>query len=213
MDSNDYFLALLLLPSALGMLWLAYRIARDTRGLWMCSDRFNSTDGWTPAPPSAEVDRPSQVYGSVRHLRIITPFLEEGERLEGFAGVTFSPPRPRDWGYSLSIARHPLLMALTSRRMLLFELRPFKSAALRYRFVEYDSIRSLRPPRSLPLGMSGLTRFELSTGDEYQLGFYWPVADEEGLRQEQRLAAYLRWVAARPPSSEVARSLTSESAA
>jgi hypothetical protein len=58
-----------------------------------------------------------------------------------------------------------------------------------FRFIGYDTIQYLSPPRPGPLGRSGRLRFGLTSGHEYQVGFLGPLFSDEGMRQEQRLAS------------------------
>ena len=188
---------LYLVPGVLGVIWLAVQYARAIPGLWLTTTQFNSTSDWTPAPEHDQIRMPPMTTGLERGRRIITPHLEAGETLEGFAYAFFSPPRPKDWGPS----KNPVVIAVTSRRMLLFELNSYPQVVVRYRIIAYDAIQFLRPPKPGFMGTSTRMRFGLHSGAEYQLSFLGPLPYPEFLQQEQQLAAYLRWLAPRYPSS------------
>ncbi len=194
---------------ALGCVFYAVLLARVVPGLWMTSARFNSTGDWVPASwrRSTPEPRATCYEGS---LEIITSQLAEGETLEGSARGFFSPPRPRDWGPRVGIQKYPLLIAVTPRRIVLFELT-LRHTLARTCSIRYDAIQYLRPPKARLLGNSGRLAIGLVSGSEYQMGFLGPVLHEEAMRQEQRLAAYLRWIAPRLPSSRAPRALTSPS--
>jgi hypothetical protein len=190
-----------LIPGILGVIYLAVLYAKAIPGLWQTTSQFNSTSGWTPASEHDQVPLPPMATGLEKGPRIITPHLETGETLEGFAYGFFHPPRPQDWGPRGGGSKYPVVIAVTPRRMLLFELKSYPQVVLRHCFIEYDAIQYLRPPKQGFLGTSGPLRFGLFSGLEYQLGFLGPIIYPEFLRQEQRLADYLRRLAARYPSS------------
>ena len=100
----------------------------------------------------------------------------------------------------------PLLVAVTSRRIILFEMG--YRTVRRTCFIGYDAIRFLIPPKSGILGTSGKLRFGLMSGREYQIALFGPLLSDEGMRQEQRLAAHLHSIAPRfapaPPSDSLA---------
>jgi hypothetical protein len=180
--------------------WLVFRLANSLPGLWMTSERFNSTEDWTLGP-----ERDAPIKWSTTNLvelgqRIVNAHLEPGETLEGFASAFFSPPRRVDWMPSLRRLQCPLLIAATSRRILMFELDAGMTVT-RFRFIGYDNIQYLSPPKPSTLGTSGRLRFGLTSGHEYQVGFLGPLFSDEGMRQEQRLAARLRDIASRFRSS------------
>jgi hypothetical protein len=81
-------------------------------------------------------------------------------------------------------------------------------AELGRRFIDWDAIQNLRPPKAGVLGTSGLLRFVLTSGREYQVGFLGPLFSDEGMRQEGRLSAYLREItprfASRAPEARAA---------
>lgn len=88
--------------------------------------------------------------------------------------------------------------------MLLFE-RNARYTVLRLCVIGYDAIAYLRPPRPRILGQPGQMRFGLHSGREYQMDFWGPLLSDELMREEERLAAYLRELAPRfAPSSRVA---------
>ena len=149
---------------------------------------FNSTAEWTPVPEFEHASDSSEGSLSESWLAIITPHLEGDETLEGYARAAFNPPRPQDWSFAAS--RFPLLIAVTSRRLLMFELNRHLILT-RYRFVDYGDIRYLRPPKPGFFGAKGKMRFGLDSGREYQLTFLGPIVDAECLQQESRLAAFL----------------------
>lgn len=180
--------------------WLVIRLAKTLPGLWMTSERLNSTDDWTPGP-----ERDAPIKWSMTNLvelgqRIVNAHLEPGETFEGFASGFFSPPRPVDWMPSMRRLKCPLLIAATSRRILLFELDAGMTVT-QFCFIGYDAIQYLSPPKPGLLGTSGRLRIGLTSGHEYQIGFLGPLFSEEGMRLEQRLAAHLRHIASRFPSS------------
>ena len=170
----------------------------------LTSPRFNSTSGWTPVPEYRPEMPPAGTPLFEHTRRIITPHLESGETLEGFARAYFSPARPQDWKLGSGIEKLPLVIAATSRRILLFELTVL--TVHRYRFLPHDAIEYMRPPKPGFLGTSGRFRFGLKSGVEYQMGFLGPLFSEEGMREEQRLAAYLRGLAPRFASERTTRS-------
>jgi hypothetical protein len=186
-------------------------VARLVPGLWKTSSRFNSTSDWTPAPEHEAPRPPAGTPLTEYTLGIITPHLESGETLEGFARGFFSPPRPQDWKFGAGIEKLPLVIAATSRRILLFEVTVL--TVHRYLFVRHENIRFLRPPKTGFLGTSTPVRFGLESGLEYQLGFLGPLFNDEGMRQERRLADYLRGLAPRYASSRATDSHTSQRAA
>jgi len=161
--------------------------------------RFNSTAEWTPVSQEGQARVPIGVPLTDWLLGVIRPRLEDGETLEGFARSFFYPPRTKDYGIKLGLDKHPLLIAVTSRRMLLFEFGTWTVA--RSCFIEYDAIQYLRPPKPGPLGTSGNLRFGLHSGAEYQVGFLGPLFSDELMQHEQRLAAHLRSLAPRFDSS------------
>ena len=170
----------------------------------LTSSRFNSTADWTPAPEHQPEMPPAGTPLHDHTRRIITPHLEAGETLEGFARGHFSPARPQDWKFGSGIEKMPLLIAATSRRILLFELTVL--TVHRHRFIPHDAIEYMRPPKPGLFGTSGRLRFGLKSGVEYQMGFFGPLLSDEGMRQEQRLAAYLRGLAPQYASERTTRS-------
>jgi hypothetical protein len=164
--------------------------------------RFNSTADWTAAP-EVEQETPTLTPLTPYDRELITSYLEAGETLEGFTRGFFVPARPVDWKLASGLEKLPLLVAATSRRMLLFEVTLL--TVHRYCFIPYDEIEYLRPPKPGILGTSGRMRFGLKSGREYQMGFLGPLFSDEGMRQEQSMAAYFRFVAQRfalPPAPD-----------
>lgn len=191
-----------LVMPGVAVVWQVVMIARRIPGLWMSSSQFNSTEDWTPVPQDGQTPAGLGEILTEWHVGVITSHLEAGEALKGYARGFFWPPRPRDWGNQYGLQQHPLLIAVTSHRMLLFELGP--RTVHRSCFIGYDAIQFLRPPKQRLLGTSGPMRFGLHTGREYQVGFLGPLFSDEGMRQEQRLASYLRGLASRFQSSPAA---------
>jgi len=192
MDFLPYALPVGLFALAFGYLWL--RVVWTTHDL--DSKRMNSMKDWTPGP-----NRGAPIKWSMTDLvelgrQIVAEELEAGEACEGFARGFFSPQR--NWSLSLRRLKCPLIIAATPRRILMFELDTGMTAN-RFRFVGFDEIQYLSPPEPAAFGTSTALRFGLNSGEHYQLKFVGPMFSEEGMRQEQRLSAYLRLVAARFP--------------
>lgn len=197
------FLPLLVVAGPL-LLLAAYVLARRWVSGRLTSSRFNSTSDWTPVPEHRPEMPPAGTPLTDHTRRIITPHLETEETLEGFARAFFSPARPQDWKFGSGIEKLPLLIAATSRRILLFELTVL--TVHRYRFIPHDALEYMRPPKPGLLGTSGPVRFGLKSGVEYQMRFFGPLFSDEGMREEQRLAAYLRRLAPRFASERTTRS-------
>jgi hypothetical protein len=177
----DHSYLTLFFAITLGLILLPW-IGRTT------SRRLNSTRDWTPFPPDSQAERPPAGSRFFPYdLRLITSQLEPGETLEGFGRGGFSPPRLLDWKHGPE-----LLMAVTSRRILLFELNVWK--VLRTCFIPHDALRFVRPPKPGLLG-TGRTRIGLESGVEYQMEFRSPLFNDEAMEQERRLAAYLQRLA------------------
>ncbi len=222
MNSYTLTMAFVVINALLALVWFGWRLARTVPGLWMTSEQFNATADWTRAGPH---DQPPMSHAATTidsSLRIINVHLERGETLEGFARGFFSPPRPVDWNPTLSTLKCPLLIAVTPHRMMLFEVAMLDGAAawthpnalkvLRLCSIGYDAIEYLRPPKRGVLGTSGALRFGLRSGREYQMGFLGPLFSDEGMREEQRLAAHLRRIAPRFASSRAPRTTTQRAA-
>lgn len=201
MDTIVYLI--LLLVGGAVLVHFVTRFGRELRGLWMTTSRFNSTRDWTVLERGDQ--EPAPLYRPLEAwcLRLLEPHLGSGERLEGFARACFSPSRPVDWGFKLGLDQTPLLVAATSRRLILFELG-FRTAR-RSCFIRLDEIRSLRAPRVGSLGTSGPLWLQLGSGREYQLQFVGPLFDDQAMRYEQRLAAHLRAIESRYPPPQRAR--------
>ena len=181
---------------ALAFGYLGLRVAWTKHDL--ASKRMNSMEDWTPGP-----DRLAPIKWSTTDVlalgrRIVDKELEAGETLEGFARGFFTPQGT--WSLSLRRLKCPLIIAATPRRILMFEL-DMGMTVNRFRFVGYDEIRYLSPPQPAACGTSRPLRFGLTSGVQYQVQFYGPLFSDEGMRQEQRLAAYLRQLAPRFPAS------------
>ena len=188
------------------MVMIAVRIPSTPRD----RSRFNSTTDWTPAPEH-RVKRPFVVRLTPYDLRLITSHLEAGETLEGFARAFFVPYRSSDWRLGTGIEKMPLMVAATSRRILLFEVTLL--TLHRYCFIPYDEIEYLQPPKAGFLGTSGRMRFGLKSGREYQMDLFGPLSNDEGMRQEQSMAACFRRIAPRFASSPAPHSSTPRAAA
>ena len=192
------FAILPLLFFVLAFGYIGLRIAWSVKGL--SSKRMNLTDDWTPGP-----DRGAPIKWSMTNLlelglQIANKELEAGETLEGLANAFFQPPRAEDYSVSLRRLKRPLIIAVTPRRILMFELDAGMTV-VRSCFIGYDEIQYLSPPKQGIFGTSGNLRFGLTSGRQYSVGFLGPLLSDEGMRQEQRLAAYLREIASRFPSS------------
>jgi hypothetical protein len=159
---------------------------------------MNLTDDWTPGPNRGAPFKWSMTNILELGLQIVDKELEPGETLEGFARGYVSPQR--DWNPSLRRLKCPLIIAATPRRILMFELDAGMTLT-QFRFIGYDEIQYLSPPKEATFGTSGPLRFGLNSSLQYQVQFFGPLFNDEGMRQEQRLAAHLRQVAARFPSS------------
>jgi len=195
-ESMDPFL--LTLACILAVLLVARLRALHAPGM-RNPGRFNSTAEWTPVSQEGQTRVPIGVPLTDWLLGVIRPRLEGGETLEGFARGFFYPPRRQDYRIKVGLDKHPLLIAVTSRRMLLFEFGRW--TVVRSCFIEYDAIQYLRPPKPGPMGTSGNLRFGLHSGAEYQVGFLGPLFSDELMQHEQRLAAYLRSLGPRFASS------------
>ena len=177
--------------------WIAVRMS----GMFRREANLNLTDDWSPGPddqPETPVLTPLTPYD----LKLITRYLESGETLEGCARAFFFPPRARDYRFGAGVSKYPLLVAATSRRMLLFEVTVLK--VHRTCFVPYEQIAFLDPPRPGMFGTSGQMRVGLRSGRTYQFKFLGPLFSPEGMRQEQRMAAYFRSIAFRIGSPSAA---------
>src|SRR5258705_7058872 len=196
MDLLPYLLPVVLLALAFG--WLGFRV------VWTLhrpsSKRMNVTDDWTPGPNRGAPMKWSMTDLLELGLQIVHEELEAGETLEGLARGFFSPQRAVDWSLSPRRLKAPLIIAATPRRILMFELDGGMTV-VQFRFFGYAEIRYLSPPRQAALGTSGPLCFGLISGLEYQVQFLGPLFSDEGMRQERRLAAYLRHIATRFPSS------------
>ena len=157
--------------------------------------KLNSRADWTPAPEYSQEAVPAGTCLAPYELQLITSYLDEEETLEGFAEAFFLPRRFNDWKYADGFSPRSLLVAATSHRILLFEVTV--PTVHRFCFIPYDDIAYLRPPKSRLLGTSGNMRFGLKSGREYQMGLVGPLFSEEGMKQEQKMAAYLRQIAPR----------------
>ena len=189
---------------------MAMRFGPGFRDMFKDKTRFNSTADWTPAP-EFEQETPIATSLTPYELRLITSYLEAGETLEGFTRAFFVPPRSKDWRFGSGLEKLPLLVAATSRRILLFEVTLL--TVHRYCFIPYDEIEYLQPPKPGMLGTSGRMRFGLKSGREYQMDFFGPLLNEEGMRQEQSMAACFRRIASRFGLSPAPHSSTPRAAA
>ena len=162
--------------------------------------RYNSTDDWTPAP-DIQVKTPTLTCLTPYDRKIITAHLEAGETLEGFTRGFFDPARLQDWKFTgeSGLSKLPLLIAATSQRILLFEVTLL--TVHRTCFIPYDQLAYLQPPKPGVFGTSGRMRLGLKSGYEYQMKFLGPLFNDEGMRLEQSMAAYLRGVASRLESA------------
>ena len=195
MDFLPYVVPVVLFALAFG--YFAISVAWTTHDL--SSKRMNSTEDWTPGPNRGAPIKWWSITNLLElGLQIVDKELEAEETLEGFARGFFSPQR--DWSLSSRRLKCPLIIAATPRRILMFEL-DMGMTVNRFRFIGYDEIQYLSPPKPAAFGTSGPLRFGLTSGVQYQVQFFGPLFSDEGMRQEQRLAAYLRHIAPRFPSS------------
>ena len=189
---------------------IAVMIALRIADMFKDKSRFNSTADWTPAPEYQQ-ETPIATCLTPYELRLITSYLEPGETLQGFTRAFFVPQRSNDWRFGSGLEKLPLLVAATSRRILLFEVTLL--TVHRCCFIPYDEIEYLQPPKPGILGTSGRMKFGLKSGREYQMKFFGPLLNEEGMRQEQSMAAYFRQIAPRLGSSPTPHSSTPRAAA
>ena len=189
---------------------MAMRIGVGFRDMFKDKTRFNSTADWTPAPEYQQ-ETPIATCLTPYESRLITSYLEAGETLEGFTRAFFVPHRRSDWKFGSGLEKLRLLVAATSRRILLFEVTLL--TVHRYCFIPHDEIEHLQPPKPGILGTSGRMRFGLKSGREYQMGFFGPLLNQEGMRQERSMAAYFRRIAPRFGSSPALHSSTPRAAA
>ncbi len=161
-------------------------------------DGLNETEDWTPGHGYHE-DAPSGRCLTPFTLRLVTSYLEHDETLEGFARGMFFPARRKDWKFGSGIEKLPLIVAATSRRVLLFDVTLLTVHSTC--FVRYDAIASIDAPKTGRLGTSGRMRLVLKSGREYQFGFHGPLLDSKGMEYEQDLAEHFRQAAARLESS------------
>src|SRR6185436_4916761 len=108
-----------------------------------------------------------------------------GETLEGYARGFFVPHRRKDWRFGSGLEKLPLMVAATSRRMLLFEVRLLN--VQRTCFVPYDQIESIDPPKPGMFGTPGRVWVRLRSGREFQFGFLGPLFNPEAMRLEQSM--------------------------
>jgi hypothetical protein len=186
--------------------WIALRV----RGEFGGKTGLNLTEDWTPGPES-HPEAPTMTCLTPYDLELITQYLESGETLEGFARAFFVPQRAQDWKIDSGIAKLPLLVAATSRRILLFEVTLLH--VHRTCFVPYDEVETLDPPKPGLFGTSGRMKVRLRSGRTYQFGFLGPLLNAEGMRQEQHMAEYFRGISGRIGSSSGARPSVTRAAA
>ena len=180
----------------------ALLFADHLRTRWLTRDGLNSTADWLPASPDRFVKPPAGNSLVPADLRLITSHLEAGETLEGFTRAAFVPNPTPDWNNIGGAYGFPLLFAVTSQRIILFQ---FSCLALRLSsFILLDDIWSLEPPKPGLWGTSGPVKFGLKSGRAYKLMLFGPVLNPEAMQYEQKLAAYLRELAERLPGSMAA---------
>jgi hypothetical protein len=168
--------------------WSVFRMRAGRRE----ADGFNQTDDWAPGPD----DHPKtpQLTCLTPYTReLILPHLESDETLVGFARGSFDPARSKDWKPGSGLEKLPLLVAATSRRMLLFEVRVLN--VLSTCFVPYEEIEAIEPPKPGLFGTSGRMSVRLRSGRQYRFGFLGPLLDDEGMATEQAMAEQFRQVA------------------
>jgi hypothetical protein len=209
MDSHDLYIYLTYI--VLFLLMAGLISGRFSLGFRKPSSQFNSTARWTPVPDFVAESPPAGTILTPHEHRIIAPYLEPDEELEGFARASFRPPRLQDFGFGRGMSGLPVLIAATPRRLLMFEVTLL--TLHRYCSIPYENIEYLRPPQAGAMGTSGPMRLGLKSGLEYQLVFFGPLFSDEGMRYEQRLATYLRWLAPRFPSARPQLSAPPQAAA
>src|SRR5687767_4165794 len=128
-------------------------------GLFQDKSHLNATADWTPGRPEQQQKAPSLTSLVPYELRLITSHLEEGERLEGFGRAFFVPHRAREYRFGGNLEKTPLLVAATSRRILLFEVTLL--TVHRFCFIGHDQIEFLQPPKPGMLGTTGRMGFGL----------------------------------------------------
>jgi hypothetical protein len=169
--------------------WIVARLRAGRRE----ADGFNRTDDWAPGPD--EHRKAPQLTCLTPHTReLILPHLESGETLVGFGRAFFDPARRKDWKPGSGLEKLPLLVAATSRRMLLFEVRVLNVQSTC--FVPYEEIEAIEPPKPGLFGTSGRMSVRLRSGRQYRFGFLGPLLDDEGMAMEQAMAEQFRHVAA-----------------
>ena len=195
MDPLHFFLIMRVFVAVIGVAFLIHRLAATLPGL-AAPEYFNKTDDWIPGP---QRDAPVKWWSIVDRLelnrKIVAAHLQPGETVEGHAAGFFSPPRREDWVPSFQRLKHPLTIAVTSRRIMLFEVN-MGFTVQRYCFIDWDQVEHLDPPTASKLATGNL-RVGLISGRVYQVGFLSPLASEEGMRQERRLADYCARMAPR----------------
>jgi len=170
------------------------RVNRRERG------GLNDTEDWTPGSGES-VQAPMLTPLTPYDREFITKHLEPGERLEGFTRGFFVPARMKDWSQPVSsgVSKLSLLVAATSRRMLLFEMALLNVQSRC--FVPYDAIESMQPPKKEMFGTSGQMRVVLRSGRTYQFRFIGPLLNPEGMELEQAMAEKFRRIADRIEAS------------
>jgi hypothetical protein len=185
------------ITAALGISLLVLVVVRILSSLRGEPD-LNLTDDWTPAP-GHERETPVATPLTPFDREIIEEFLEADETLVGFARAFFVPARAKDYRFGTALEKLPLLIAATPRRILLFEVTLL--TVHRHRFVAHGEIASLEPPQSRLLGTSSKMRLVLKDGRAYQLQFFGPLLNDEGMKLEQSLAEHFRGLAERLEAS------------
>jgi hypothetical protein len=194
MDSNDVLSSMSvkmgIVLALATLVWLVIRL----RGALVVPSDLNRTDDWTPGPDD-HPKVPAFTILTPYDLQLVTGYLGPGETLEGFGRGFFDPLRREDWRFESGVAKLPLLVAATSRRMLMFKLTLLDVHGTC--FVPYEDIESIVPPKPGVFGTSGRMKVRLRSGREYRFGFVGPLMNPEAMEQEQRMAECFRRVAVR----------------
>lgn len=201
---------LLLIPGALGFLYVIYLMAMGYRGLLGSSSHLNSTESWTPERPEGQEPFPRNRSAYEWAMALLPKRLEPGETLIGYAVAQFDPPPRQNWGLQGTLPRRQLLIAVTEGRLLMLNLSNFPRIVLSSCAIGYDALESMVPPKPGPFGTTSGLRFRVASGGEYRIRLHNPIIFPEFLRYEHRLAAHLRALSPQLPLSGAAAFRKSE---
>jgi hypothetical protein len=189
---------LLFFASLVGLLSLLL-LADRLRSRWQTRGGLNSIANWTLVSDES-LNLPVGTLLMPYELRFIESRLETGETLEGFTHAMFQPCPPDYHTHMIKVYGFPLLIAGTSRRILLFEF--YKYTLRRQCTIALDDLESVTPPKPALWGASGPTAFRSRFAGSYRLIFNGPLLNPEALQYEQRLAEYFRVLARRFPAAD-----------